>query len=142
MLHNQSLKNYLLKLFLTVSMLILMTFAMIPVDLTGIWKTEIDTPIGKLQYTFIFSQKGTQLTGTIVYTIEGEKNESVILDGKFVDGKISFSEKMKIQGEEIPVIYEGKPEGEVINFSRQVGDFGGETFVAKREKTEVTAPVK
>jgi hypothetical protein len=143
MLNYPRLRKPLLKLYLSVLLVILMTNAMFPVtlsaiDVTGTWKADIETPVGKFKYTYILKQEGTQITGKILSEMEGEKRETVVLEGKLTGDTIEFSEAMKFQDNEIKVTYKGKVTGDEISFSRQVGEFGGETFVAKREKAEVT----
>ncbi|MBN2862496.1 MAG: hypothetical protein JXN62_05000 [Bacteroidales bacterium] len=101
-------------------------------DLTGTWKAEFDTPIGMQNYTYIIKQEGTKLTGKIIGIVEGQKNEGDLLEGKFEDGIITFVEIMDFMGEELRITYKGKPEGDEIKFTREVGEFATETLVAKR----------
>jgi hypothetical protein len=105
-------------------------------DLTGTWKAEFDSPVGIQNYTYVIKQDGTKLTGKITGIIEGQKNETDLLEGKFEGGVVSFVEMMDIMGEKIRVTYKGKFADGVINFTREVGDFGSETFVAKRAEKE------
>ncbi len=142
MLSYPSLRKPLLKLYLSVLLVILMTNAMFPVtlsaiDVTGTWKADIETQVGKFKYTYILKQEGTQITGKILSEMEGEKRETVVLEGKLTGDIIEFSENMKFQDNELKIIYKGKVTGDEISFSRQVGEFATETFVAKREKAEV-----
>ncbi len=105
-------------------------------DLTGTWKAEFDTPVGIQNYTYVIKQEGTKLTGKITRIIEGQKSETDILEGKFENGVISFVEMMDIMEEKIRVSYKGKLAGGVINFTREVGEFGTDTLVAKRAEKE------
>jgi hypothetical protein len=105
-------------------------------DLTGTWKAEFDSPVGIQNYTYVIKQEGTKLTGKITGIIEGQKNETDLLEGKFEGGVISFVEMMDIMGEKIKVTYKGKLAEGVINFTREVGEFGAETFAAKRAEKE------
>ena len=105
-------------------------------DLTGTWKAEFDSPVGIQNYTYVIKQEGTKLTGKITGIIEGHKNETDLLEGKFEGGVISFVEMMDIMGEKIKVTYKGKLAEGVINFTREVGEFGAETFAAKRAEKE------
>ncbi len=105
-------------------------------DITGTWKTEFDSPVGIQNYTYVIKQEGTKLTGKITGIIEGQKNETDLLEGKFEGGVISFVEMMDIMGEKIRVTYKGKLAEGVINFTREVGEFGSESFVAKRAEKE------
>lgn len=105
-------------------------------DLTGTWKAEFDSPVGIQNYTYVIKQEGTKLTGKITGIIEGQKNETDLLEGKFEGGVISFVEMLDIMGEKIRVTYKGKLADGVINFTREVGEFGSETFVAKRAEKD------
>lgn len=139
MSHYQSLTSRFLKLFLSISISALLTSPALSVtpaadDLTGTWGTEIETPIGMQKYQYIIKQEGTVLTGKIIMEIEGQKSETDLVEGKFTDGTISFIENMNIGGEAIRVTYKGKLVEGNINFTREVGEFATETFVAKRVK--------
>jgi hypothetical protein len=105
-------------------------------DITGTWKAQFDTPVGIQNYTYVIKQEGTKLTGKIIGIIEEQKTETDLLEGKFEDGVISFVEMMDIMGEKIRVSYKGKLADGVINFTRVVGEFGTDTFVAKRVEKE------
>ncbi len=105
-------------------------------DLTGSWSAEIETPIGMQKYQYVIKQEGTVLTGRIIMEVESQKSETDLLEGKFTDGTITFLENMNIGGEAIRVTYKGKLEEGNINFTREVGEFATETFVAKRVKPE------
>lgn len=105
-------------------------------DITGTWRAQFDTPVGIQNYTYVIKQEGTKLTGKIIGIIEEQKIETDLLEGKFEDGVISFVEMMDIMGEKIRVVYKGKLADGVINFTRVVGEFGTDTFVAKRAEKE------
>jgi hypothetical protein len=140
MLSYQSLKKPFSKLHLLILMFILMTNAMFPaitmaIDVTGTWKAEIETQVGKFKYTYIFKQEGTVITGKILSEMEGEKNETVVLEGKLNGDIIEFTEMMKFQDMDLKINYKGKVTGDEISFTRQVGEFATEVFVAKRQKT-------
>jgi hypothetical protein len=147
MLRYQNFESTWLKLFFSISIVILMISPAFPIvtisdDLTGTWNAEIDTQIGILKYSYIIKQEGTQLTGTIISTIEGEKRETALLEGKFIDGIITFVEIMKFEDNEIRISYKGELEGGEIKFTREVGEFATESFVAKRAKSEAGNPSK
>jgi len=141
MSHYQSFTSRFLKFFLSISIAALLTTPALSVapaadDLTGTWGAEIETPIGTQKYQYVIKQEGTVLTGKIIMEIESQKSETDLLEGKFTDGTITFLENMNIGGEAIRVTYKGKLEEGNINFTREVGEFGTETFVAKRVKPE------
>jgi hypothetical protein len=88
-------------------------------DVTGKWTAEFETPIGLLKYTgkATFQQGSTE-----------------IQEGKVSGDEIFFVEMMKFEDQSVRIEYKGKVSGDEIKFSRKVGDFGGEDFVAKRVK--------
>jgi hypothetical protein len=106
------------------------------IDVTGTWKADIETQVGKFKYTYILKQEGTIITGKILSEMEGQKNETVVLEGKLNGDIIEFTEMMKFQDNDLKINYKGKVTGDEISFNRQVGDFGAEDFVAKRVKDE------
>jgi hypothetical protein len=133
-----SLRKPLLRLYLPVALAILLfPSTIMAVDVTGTWKADIDTQVGKFKYTFILKQEGTQVTGKIFSDLDGQKNETVVLEGKLNNDAIEFGEMMKFQDMDLKISYKGKVNGDEISFTRQVGDFGSETFIAKRGKAEV-----
>jgi hypothetical protein len=109
-------------------------------DVTGTWKTEFDSPVGTQKYTYTLKQDGKTVTGKVAGEIGGEKHEVDVKDGKIDGDAISFVEMLSFQGNEIRVAYTGKVAGDEIKFSREVGDFGKEDFVAKREPAAAAKP--
>jgi len=118
-----SLRKPLLKLYLSILLVILMTNALFPVtltaiDVTGTWKADIETQVGKFKYTYMLKQQGTQITGKIISELEGEKRETVVLEGKLNGDIIEFSEIMNFQDNELKISYKGKVTGDEISFIR------------------------
>ncbi len=141
----QSLRKPLLKLHLSVLLVILMTNAMFAVtkmaiDVTGTWKGDIETQVGIFKYTYILKQEGTQITGKILSELDGEKRETVVLEGKLNGDAIEFVEMMKFQDMDLKISYKGKVTGDEISFTRQVGEFGTEAFVAKNGQIDHLRP--
>ncbi len=99
-------------------------------DVDGVWKATFDTPIGEQHYTYTFKADGEKLTGTA----KNDMGEAKVEDGTIKGNVITFTENLSFQGQTIPIKYTGKLEGDTINFTRQVGDFGTEQIVAKRQK--------
>ena len=138
----QSLRKPLLKLYLSILLVIMMTNALfalttMAIDVTGTWKADIETQVGKFKYTYILKQEGTKITGKILSELEGEKSETVVLEGKLNGDTIEFVEMSKFQDMDLKINYKGKVTGDEISFTRQVGEFGTEEFIAKRGKAEV-----
>ncbi len=99
-------------------------------DIDGVWKSTFDTPIGEMHYTYTFKADGEKLTGTA----KNDMAEVKIQDGTIKGNDITFTENLDFQGQSISIKYTGKIEGDQINFTRKVGDFGTEQIVAKRQK--------
>ncbi len=100
----------------------------------GKWKTEFDTQIGVQKYTFTFKAEGEKLTGKASFERMEQKGEVDLLEGKVSGNDISFVEKLSFDGNDIRIEYKGKINGDEISFTRQVGEFATEQFVAKRMK--------
>ena len=104
-------------------------------DVTGTWTTEFDTQIGVQKYVFTFKADGEKLTGTADAERSGQKQAQVVLEGGSVKGEtIAFTENLTFEGMTVPVTYKGTIAGDEIKFTREVGTFATETFVAKRKK--------
>lgn len=111
---------------LTLALLLAATAA----EVAGKWTAEIETPIGLLKYTYVFKVDGAKLTGRATW----EKGDVEIREGKVTGDEISFVEMMRWEDMDIRIEYRGKVSGEQIKFTRKVGDFATEEFVAKRAK--------
>lgn len=110
-------------------------------DLTGVWKSEFESQIGKQKYTFTLKQDGTKLTGKANSEVGDRKREAELKDGKVEGDSISFFETLNFQENEIRITYAGKisTDGDEIKFTREVGDFAQTEIVAKRELTGAAA---
>ena len=106
---------------------------MLASDVTGTWKAEFDTQIGKQKYIFVLKQDGATLTGKANADINGEKHESVLKEGKVDGDSVSFVEMLNFQGNDLRILYTGKVLANEIRFTRAVGEFAKEELVAKRE---------
>lgn len=111
----------------------LITGAVFAANVTGTWKAEFDTQIGVQKYTYTLKQDGATVTGKASSDIGGEKRETELKEGKLDGDKISFVELFKFQDNEIRITYTGKLSDNEIKFTREVGEFAKEAFVAKRE---------
>jgi opacity protein-like surface antigen len=106
----------------------------IAADVAGKWKGEFDSQVGVQKYTFDLKVDGGKVTGKAFFERMGQKGEVALQDGKINGDDISFAEKLDFQGTEILITYAGKVAGDEIKFTRNVGDFATEEFVAKRVK--------
>lgn len=99
-------------------------------DPNGKWTTTINTQIGDMPYTYDFKVDGEKLTGKA----KSQFGDVEITNGKFKDDEITFVENINFDGNAIRIDYKGKISGDEIKFTRQVGQFATEEFVAKRAK--------
>jgi hypothetical protein len=106
----------------------------------GKWKGEFDSPVGHQKYTYDFKVDGDKLTGKAVGIRDSGTNDVAITEGKINKDEISFVEPLKFDDNDIRIEYTGKVSGDEIKFTRKVGDFGTEEFVAKRVKQTGVAP--
>lgn len=105
-------------------------------DVTGTWKSEFDSQIGRQKYTFTFKQDGERLTGKADSEIGERTRETGLSEGKVHGDTISFVEMLRFQENEIRITYTGKlaASGNEIQFTREVGEFAREDIVARREQ--------
>jgi enterochelin esterase-like enzyme len=104
------------------------------VDVTGEWQAQFDTQRGLQKYTFTLKQDGATVTGKASVEMTDQKRESDLKDGKVDGNTVIFSEPLKIQDNEIQIVFTGKisAKGDEIAFTRKVGDFGSTEATAKR----------
>jgi hypothetical protein len=103
-------------------------------DVTGKWTAQFDTQVGPQKYVFELKADAGKLTGKASFERMGQKGEAELKDGKLTGDDISFVEMLDFQGQTVPITYAGKIAGDEIKFTRSVGDFAKEEFVAKRVK--------
>ena len=119
--------------FIAAAMLMLSSLAVAQApDITGKWTAKFETQVGEQEYIYEFVVKGTTLTGTATGNLLGK---SQIADGKIEGGKITFIETGTYMDMPLRIEYSGTvASSDEIKFSRKIGDFGAEEFVAKRSK--------
>ena len=103
-------------------------------DVTGKWKSDFESRIGHLKYTYELRLDGDKLTGKAIGDSAGAKSETEIREGKVNSAEVTFLEMVKFQDQEIRVEYKGKLAGDEIKFTRKVADIAVEELVAKRLK--------
>ena len=79
-------------------------------DITGKWKSEFDTQIGHLKYTYELKADGEKITGKALRELEGTKTTIDLVEGKIKGDEVSFVEPIKVQEQEIRIEYKGKLE--------------------------------
>jgi len=113
------------------SLLFALTLAAVAfADAGGTWTAAIESPIGVQNYTYTLKVEGTKLTGHA----KSQFSDGDILEGTVKGDEITFVENMNYEGQALKVTYKGKVTGDEIKFTRSVGEFGSEDFVAKRSK--------
>ncbi len=116
----------------------LLTLSARAADLSGKWLGEFDTPVGHQKYVFSFQADSTNLTAKADAESDGEPRKVEFTEAKIASNTVTFVEMLKFQDNDIRIEYTGKVGTNDIQFSRKVGDFATEEFVAKR--TEAAAP--
>ncbi|MBN1123672.1 MAG: esterase family protein [Sedimentisphaerales bacterium] len=101
-------------------------------DVTGTWNAEFDTQIGVQKYTFTFQQNNNRVTGKATSNIASQEREVTLQNIKLNQDSITFFEILDFQGNAIQIDYTGKISAGEIKFTRNVGDYATEEFVAKR----------
>lgn len=102
-------------------------------DVTGTWKSEFDSQIGRQKYTYTLKQEGAKLTGKANSEVNDQKRETELTEGKVDGEKISFVEMLNFQGNDIRIAYSGTVSSNEMKLTREVGTFAREEIVAKRE---------
>ena len=101
-------------------------------DISGEWRADVDTQIGLQKYRYTFHVDGEKLTGKANVEVNDQKREAELKEGKVTNDVVSFVEQVEFQGNDLRIEYTGKIGTNGISFTRKVGDFATEEFVAKR----------
>ena len=110
-------------------------FAGFAADVTGTWKSEFDSQIGRQKYTYALKQDGTNLTGKANSEVNDQKREAELKEGKVDGARISFVEMLNFQGNDLRISYRGTISSNEMKLTREVGTFATEEIVVKREGT-------
>lgn len=105
----------------------------IAADLSGTWKTEFDSQIGRQKYTYTLKQEGDKLTGKANSEINEQKREAPLSEGKIEGDKVSFVEMLNYEGNDIRITYTGTISSNEIKAVREVGTFAKEDVILKRD---------
>ncbi len=101
-------------------------------DLIGKWTSEFDSQIGAQKYTYEFKNDGDHVTGQATYEHSLGKGTVQLRAIKVEGDKVSFTEPLVIEGNEITISYAGTLAGDEMKLTRNVGDFATEQITAKR----------
>ncbi len=102
------------------------------IDIAGKWQAEFETQIGMQKYVFDFQVKDGQVTAKATAEGGDQKRDVAFKETKLAGDTLTFVEMRQIQDNEIRIEYTGKVGGQGIQFTRKVGDFGSQEFVATR----------
>ena len=108
-------------------------FAGFAAGVTGTWRSEFDSQIGRQKYTYTLKQDGTNLTGKANSEVNDQKREAELKEGKVDGNKISFVEMLNFQGNDIRISYKGTISSNEMKLTREVGTFATEEIVVRRE---------
>ncbi|HLP75460.1 MAG TPA: malectin domain-containing carbohydrate-binding protein, partial [Candidatus Paceibacterota bacterium] len=121
--------------------ILVLPLAVLAADVTGTWKFDFESQIGHQNYTLTLKQDGAKLTGKALSEVSERKREAELKDGKVEGDTVTFVEMLEIEENQIRIAYTGKisASGDEIKLTREVGDFGKEEVVAKRDSAAPTA---
>src|SRR5689334_18562076 len=102
-------------------------------DVSGTWKSEFDSQIGRQKYTYTLKQEGDKLTGKANSEVNDQKRETELSEGKVEGDKVSFVEMLSFNGNDIRISYKGAVANNEMKLTREVGTFAKEEIVLKRE---------
>ena len=105
--------------FLLFVLLTLVCGALCAADLTGKWTGKFDFNGQSVPLTFDFKNSGADLSGTVngLPTPTAE-----IKDGKVKDKEVTFWLMIDYQGNPVKLVYNGKIDGDQINFTMGTED--------------------
>lgn len=120
--------------FRPLALLALLLTAVLPAyaGLAGKWTAEFDTQIGHQKYSYEFKQEGDQLSGSATYDHAFGKGTVQLKAVKMDGDKVSFTEALSFNGNEVTITYQGTLAGDELKLTRQVGDIATEQITAKR----------
>ena len=100
-------------------------------DVSGNWKSKMETPRGTMERTIQLKQDGDKLTGKIVT----QRGEQEIKDGKVSGDSIEFKvdQRMGQGGDTVSVTYKAKITGDKMEGTMQAGDREPRPFTATKE---------
>ena len=110
----------------------LLAWAAHAADVTGQWQAEFDTQIGLQKYRFVFQVSEAKVTAKATAEAGGQTREVEFQEARLAGDTLTFVEMRTIQDREVRIDYTGQVSDKEIKFTRKVGDFATQEFVAKR----------
>ena len=103
--------------------------------IAGQWRAEFDTQIGVQKYRYTFQVEGEKLTGQAEAEFNDQKRTTQLTEGRVTNNSLFFVEQVQFQGNDLRIEYTGTAGTNGIQFTRKVGDFATEEFLARRVVT-------
>jgi hypothetical protein len=113
-------------------LLVVLTGAARADSILGKWTSEFDSQIGVQKYVFEFKESGDRVVGFATFERSMGNGRVELKEIKQDGEKVSFSEPLSFDGNEITIRYSGTLAGNEMKLRRDVGDFATEHIVAKR----------
>ena len=98
----------------------------------GRWQGEVESPAGLQKYLFEFTRRDGALTARATAEAREQRREVEFTEVTLAGDTLRFVETRKIQENEIRIEYAGKVGPDGIRFTRSVGQFGSQEFLATR----------
>ena len=108
----------------TVGFVLLESMGLRAAHLTGKWRAEFDTQIGKQKYLYELKAEADKITGQATGEVGGDKHTVELKEGKLSGDVVSFVEQFDYQGNAIAITYSGKLTGdELARYEAVVAEF-------------------
>ncbi len=121
-----------IRLFALLALIIAAALPAHAAELIGKWTAEFDSQIGTQKYAYEFNKTGDTLTGQATFEHSMGKGTVQLKNLKLDGDKVSFTEPLSMEGNEITISYSGTLAGDELKLTRNVGDFATEQITAKR----------
>lgn len=102
-------------------------------DVSGKWRGEFDSQLGRQKYAFTFQVNDGKVTAKATAEVDGQKRDVEFKETKLAGDTLTLVEMRQIRDNEVRIEYTGKVGDSEIKFIRKVGDFATQEFAAKRE---------
>ena len=101
----------------------------VPVNVTGVWDTTLESPQGPMQVVTTFKQEGEKITGTQTSPM-GEAP----LEGTVVGNEIKFTIKIDMQGQQAIISFTAKIEADAMTGTFDFAGMGTGNWSAKKKQ--------
>jgi hypothetical protein len=102
-------------------------------SIDGNWQSEFDSGVGHQKYSYTFKVADGKVTGQAIRDLNDEKTTNTIT-GKVTGTDLTFTEPLKVADAEIDIEYSGKIDGDKLELTRKVGDYGTTDITVTRAK--------